>query len=105
MYVELNCHEEAVQWFEKGWEVYAKNSNQISRYVYSLVNLNNQTRAQALLNEIINEISEEIKNMYELECDENWTESDMQERIKNCSMKRKSMNKYMIVFQKVIFRK
>jgi lipopolysaccharide biosynthesis regulator YciM len=27
LYVELNCHEKAVLWFEKGWDVYAKNPN------------------------------------------------------------------------------
>lgn len=82
MYVELDCHVEAVQWFEKGWEVYAKDPNWIRRYVYSLVNLNNPTRAQKLLNKTINEKSQEIKDMYEEECDEDWTESDKQERIK-----------------------
>jgi tetratricopeptide (TPR) repeat protein len=82
LFVELKCHEEAVLWFEKSWDVYAKDPNWISRYVYSLVNLNNPTRAQELLNETINEKIEEIKDMYEEECDEDWTEIDKKERIK-----------------------
>lgn len=89
LYVELNRHEEAVLWFEKGWDVYAKNPNWISRYVYSLINLNNPTRAQELLNETINEKIEEIKDMHEEECDEDWTESDKQERIKELIAEKK----------------
>lgn len=81
LYVELNYHEEAVLWFEKGWKVYAKDPDWISRYVYSLIRLDNQTRAKEILYEIINEKIEEIKDMNEEECDEDWTESDKQERI------------------------
>jgi hypothetical protein len=82
LYVELNCHKEAVLWFEKGWDVYAKDPNWISRYIYSLVNLNNPTRAQQILYQTINEKIEEIKDRYEEECDKEWTEIDKKERIK-----------------------
>lgn len=81
LYTELGCHEEAVKWFEKGWNAWGKNPNWVSRYVYSLVSLNNPTRAQAILNEVTNIKIEEIKDLDQEECDENWTESDKQERI------------------------
>jgi len=96
LYVELNCHKDAVLWFEKGWNVYAKDPNWISRYVYSLVNLNNPTRAQEILNEIIIEKIEEIKDMYEEECDEDWTESDKQERIKDLLDEKKEYEQILI---------
>jgi len=98
LYVELNCHKEAVPWFEKGWNVYAKDSKWISRYVYSLVKMNNPTRAQEILNETINEKIEEIKDMYEEECDEDWTESDKQERIKELLDEKKE---YEQIFERI----
>lgn len=98
LYIELNCHKEAVQWFEKGWNVYAKYPNWISRYVYSLVKMNNSTRAQEILNEAINEKIEEIKDMYEEECDEDWTESDKQERIKELLVDKKD---YEQIFERI----
>lgn len=44
--------------------------------------MNNPTRAQELINKTINEKIEEIKDMQEEEYDEDWTERDKQERIK-----------------------
>ena len=82
LYVELGCYEEAVKWFEKGWDVYAKQPEWVSRYVYSLIKLNNVTYAQKFFNETINEKMEEIQDMTKEECDEDWTEDDKQERIK-----------------------
>ena len=82
LYVELNCYEEAITWFEKGWNSYWKQPNWISRYIYSLLKMNNLTRSQELLNEAINVKIEEIKEAHEEECDEDWTESDKQAHIK-----------------------
>ncbi len=82
LYVELNCYEEAITWFEKGWNSYWKQPNWISRYIYSLLKVNNLTRSQELLNEAINGKIEEIKDAHEEECDEDWTEGDKQAHIK-----------------------
>lgn len=82
IYAELNYYEEAVKWFERGWEVYSKQPNWISQYIYSLIKINNPTRAQELLNEALNEKIEEIKDAHEEECDEDWTESDKQAHMK-----------------------
>ncbi|NRD76601.1 tetratricopeptide repeat protein [Bacillus sp. BRMEA1] len=82
LYIELGCYEEAVRWFEKGWDVYAKQPEWVSRFVYSLIKLNNHSYARKFLNETINEKMEEIQDMTQEECDEGWTEEDKQERIK-----------------------
>ncbi|MFK5707529.1 tetratricopeptide repeat protein [Lysinibacillus boronitolerans] len=82
LYVEIACYEDAIKWFEKGWNSYWKQLNWISRYIYSLLKMNNPTRSQELLNEAINEKIEEIKDAHEEECGEDWTESDKQSHIK-----------------------
>jgi tetratricopeptide (TPR) repeat protein len=82
LYVELDHYKDAIKWFEKGWNSYWKQPNWISRYIYSLLKMNNPTRSQGLLHEAINEKIEEIKDAYEEECDEDWSESDKQTRTK-----------------------
>lgn len=82
LYVELGCYKEAAEWFEKGWDIYWKESSWIERYVYSLLNLNNLTRAHEILNKAINQKVEEIKKAYEDDCDEDWTESEKKAYIK-----------------------
>lgn len=82
LYVELGCYPEAIKWFEKGWNDYWKQPNWISRYVYSLVKLNNTTRSHEILNEVINQKTDEIKEAYEEDCEEHWSEKDKEDHIK-----------------------
>ncbi|MBT2606397.1 hypothetical protein J7E55_25875 [Bacillus sp. ISL-53] len=82
LYVELGCYKEAIKWFEKGWDVYWKQPNWISRYVYSMLKLNNTTRSNKILNEVIHQKIEEIEEAYEDECEEGWSESDKEAHIK-----------------------
>ena len=82
LYVELGCYQESIKWFEKGWDVYWKQPNWISRYVYSMLKLNHTTRSHEILNEVINQKIEEIKEAYEEECDEHWSKSDKETHIK-----------------------
>lgn len=82
LYVELGFYKEATEWFKKGWNIYLKQPNWISRYVYSLLKLSNSTYAHDLLNEVIEQNIEEIKEATEEECDEGWSESDKQVYIK-----------------------
>ncbi|MFT4413375.1 tetratricopeptide repeat protein [Fredinandcohnia humi] len=98
LYVELSCYEEAIKWFEKGWNSYWKQPNWIARYIYSLLKINNPTRSQELLNEAINVKIEEIKDAHEEECDEDWTESDKQAHIKELLNEKKG---YEQMFEKV----
>ncbi|MEI2368906.1 tetratricopeptide repeat protein [Niallia circulans] len=100
LYVELDCYKEAIMWFEKGWNSYWKQPNWISRYVYSLLKMNNPTRSQELLNEAINEKIEEIKDAHEEECDEDWTESDKQVHIKELLIEKKE---YEQMIEKISF--
>ena len=98
LYVELDCYEDAIKWFEKGWNSYWKQPNWISRFIYSLLKMNNPIRYQELLNEAINEKIEEIKDAYEEECDEDWTESDKQAHIKELFNEK---NEYEQMFEKI----
>ncbi|MGE7948779.1 tetratricopeptide repeat protein [Lysinibacillus sp. NPDC093688] len=82
LYVELGIYKEATEWFEKGWNIYLKQPNWISRYVYSLLKLNNSTYAHDLLNEVIKQKIEEVKEATEEDCDEDWSESDKHTYIK-----------------------
>lgn len=99
LYVELGCFEEAIKWFERGWDVYWKQPDWISRYIFSLLKMNNPIRSQELLNEAINEKIEEIKDAYEEECDEEWSESDKQAHIKELLDEKKE---YEQMFERVI---
>ncbi|WP_458413812.1 tetratricopeptide repeat protein [Schinkia sp. CFF1] len=81
LFVELDCYKEAVEWFEKGWDVYSHDVSWISRYVYALMKVNDKTRAQNLLKEELEQKVKEIKEAYEEECDDTWTENDKQEVI------------------------
>lgn len=76
LYVELGCYQEALEWFEKAWDVYYKHSSWILRYIYSLLKMNQGNRVQERLDEVINGMAKEIKEISEEECDEDWTESD-----------------------------
>lgn len=78
MYVELGCYEDAIKWFEKGWNTYWKQPAWISRYIYSLLKMDQLSWSQERLNEAINEKMNEIKEAEEEECDEDWSESDKQ---------------------------
>ncbi|WP_075618468.1 tetratricopeptide repeat protein [Paenisporosarcina indica] len=82
LYVELGLYKEAVEWFEKGWVEYLKQSEWISRYVYALFKLGNSTRTEQILEESIAHQTIEIKKASAEECDEDWTQSDKQNHIK-----------------------
>lgn len=76
LYVELGSFQLAIEWFEKGWKTYWKQPNWISRYVYSLLQLNDVIRAHKIINEAIHQKINEIKEAREEEYDDNWLESD-----------------------------
>lgn len=95
LYVEMGYFNEAIQWFEKGWEEYWKTPNWVGRFVYALF----QTKDITRINEVIGESTllkeEEIKFAYEEECDEHWTESDKEEHIKKL-LEEKNEYEYMV---------
>ncbi|MGN7479490.1 tetratricopeptide repeat protein [Solibacillus silvestris] len=100
LYVELNYYKDAIKWFEKGWNSYWKQPSWISRYIYSLLKINKPIRSQELLNEAIKGKTEEIKDAYDEECDENWTESDKQAYIKELLDEK---NEYEQMIEKILF--
>ncbi|PEJ46668.1 hypothetical protein CN692_25540 [Bacillus sp. AFS002410] len=83
LYLELECYEEAVHYFEKGWLEYSKGPYWISRFIYSLFKANNITRINEVINESIKEKIEEIQDATEESIEENWTENDKAEYIKH----------------------
>ncbi len=81
LYVELDCFNEAIYWFEKGWKDYWKDPYWISRFIYSLFHTRNITRIYEVVNEAIKQKDEEIKDAHEEECEENWTKNDKEAHI------------------------
>lgn len=82
LYVELQCFNEAVHWFEKEWEIYYKTPDWVGRYIYSLIRTNSLNRAFEIANECIQEKINDIHNARAEECNEGWTGSEKEEYIK-----------------------
>ncbi|MFS0575944.1 tetratricopeptide repeat protein [Sporosarcina sp. 179-K 3D1 HS] len=79
LYVDIECFEEAVRWFAKGWEAYWKQPNWVGRYVFALRKLGQLQQAEDVLNEARRLKLEEWQESAEEECDEDWTERDKEE--------------------------
>ena len=80
-YVELNCYEQAVYWYEKGFKDYYHQVSWIGRYIYALLQLNQTEKAQEIQQIIFSEKKEELRDNQEEVCDAHWTELDKQENI------------------------
>ncbi|CAM4205242.1 tetratricopeptide repeat protein [Bacillus manliponensis] len=81
LYTELGCFQEAILFFEKGWNEYGKMEDWVSKYMYVLLRNGQHTRAHELLQEVIQEVEEIMDSVHEEECCEVWTEKDKAERI------------------------
>lgn len=81
LYVEMECFEKAIFWFEKGWKESWENPYLVRRFIYSLFNTENSKRINEVVYEAIQQKNDEIKNAHEEGCDENWTEDDKEENI------------------------
>lgn len=81
LYVELNCYNEAIEWFEKGYKEYWKSPNWIGRFVYALYKANNYSRINEVIWESIEAKTAEIEDIKNEEVGENWTEKDKKELI------------------------
>jgi tetratricopeptide (TPR) repeat protein len=82
LYLDLGLFYEAVGWFEKAWKIYWKTPDWISRYIFSLIQLDKIDYAKEKLQAAIQEKVEEIREENEEECDEHWTGLEKQEHIK-----------------------
>ncbi|GAF66075.1 hypothetical protein BTS2_2975 [Bacillus sp. TS-2] len=81
LYIELGCYNEAIHWFEKGYDEYAKTPNWIGRFVYCLFKTNQFSRIDEVIQKAIEIKEEEIKDVQLEEIEENWTEADKNELI------------------------
>lgn len=79
LFLELDCFEESVRWFENGWESYWKSPNWVSRYVYALYKMNKLNRAREILKEVIQQKVVDINEAGKEVCDEEWTEKENEE--------------------------
>lgn len=82
LYLEVDNYKESVQWFEKGWEIYWKTTDWVSRYIYALIRLEQLDRARELLNDVIQQKDAEIIEESEEPCSQEWTESEKEEYIR-----------------------
>lgn len=89
LYLELDCIEEAIPWYQKGWERYYKQPNWINRYVYALHKVNRGDEAEAIVEEAIADKNREIEDTLKMELDEYWSEVDMEEHVKQLLQERK----------------
>lgn len=82
LYMEMGFPELAIKWFERGWDSYWKQPNWVSQFVYCLIQTDRRIRAEELIQETILERTDLLDEIRQEVCDENWTESDKEERIK-----------------------
>ncbi len=99
LYVELDCFIEAIHWFEKGRKEYSGNPYWVGRFAYALFQANNISRMYEVVNEAMQQKDEEIKDAREEECEENWTENDKEEYIKQLLEER---NKYEMMVEQTL---
>lgn len=76
LYVELNCYQQAIQWFEKGYTKYWKTPNWIGRFTYALAQTGNHARIEEVIREATAEKIEEIEDVKKEEVEEHWTASE-----------------------------
>jgi tetratricopeptide (TPR) repeat protein len=81
LYAELKLFEEAIFWYDKGWESYYKQPDWIAWYVYSLLKKNQKRRSQEIINEVIQLKKEELVEAHEETINEEWSGQDKQQNI------------------------
>lgn len=99
LYLEAGNHEQAVVWFKKGWDDYAKDPIWIDRYVYALFRLDRPREAQELIQEAINLNNEESRDIDETETREEWTQLDKQLILKELKDEK---NKYELLWERLL---
>ena len=81
VYVELGCFAEAREHFEKEWNSYITSPYIISRFAYTLWQLEDRDACQTMIQQAIQQNKEEIKDEQQTELHEHWTAKDRDERI------------------------
>ncbi|MFC7680393.1 tetratricopeptide repeat protein [Paenibacillus sp. GCM10028914] len=82
LYLEMKQYENAVVFFEKGWDQYAKEPVWVDRFLYSLLQTGQHHKAEKFVQEVVNDNLKLIEEIHEdTGDDENWTLADRHERI------------------------
>ncbi|OZB98933.1 lipopolysaccharide assembly protein LapB [Paenibacillus sp. XY044] len=89
LYVELDCYEQAVEWFEKGWKIYWKTPDWVGRFAYALLKINQAGRAHEILNEVIQQKAADIRDADKEELDDDWTEDEKAEYVQKLANEKK----------------
>lgn len=89
LYLEIDCFEEAIFWFNKGWDKYYIQPNWVNRYVYALFKAGLTEETHTIVRQAITQKTEEIEDTLKDECDEHWTETDKEEHVNRLINERK----------------
>lgn len=81
LYVQLGEYKNAIEWFKKGYDGYAKTVEWTSRFVYALFQTKNMDQVYDVIKDVIEVIDEDIENIMQEEVDEYWTEENKKEYI------------------------
>lgn len=81
IYVQLHEYALAKKWFEFGLTKGYLTPDVISRYTYVLIALKEEVRCQQIIEKQLVLKKEEIQEVQQETCDENWTELDKQKRV------------------------
>ncbi|ANX13913.1 hypothetical protein ABE41_018020 [Fictibacillus arsenicus] len=98
LYAELQLYDAAIFWYDKGWESYYRQPHWVVWYVNSLIQTNQYTKAQEIINEAIQQKKEELNEAHEDVVDEDWTENDKRDHIKKLT---KEINEYRSMIERV----
>ena len=81
LYVEAGDYGQAVRWFAKGWDDYAKDPNWIERYVYAFFKMERFADGQGIINQALDLIKQESNELRDPNDYETWSEAEKQEEL------------------------
>lgn len=90
-YIETGNYESARLMFEREWDQYVLSPYIISRFAYTLFQLNDMETCKEIIDVAIEKKKEEILEEHEEPTEENWTEQDKSERIAELQVELKEL--------------
>src|SRR5690606_4254273 len=81
LYVEAGDYEQAVKWFAKGWDDYAKDPIWIERYVFAFFKMERVADGQAIIRQALDLIKQESDELRDPNDYETWTKEEKEEEL------------------------